>query len=270
MYLSPDQLALKIHEKQSFLCVGLDPDLSKIPSIFSKDVSGVIDFCKSVIDSSRDHCIAYKPNLAFFEALGPEGMRAFQKVCELIPSEHLLIADAKRGDIGNTANMYAKAFFEKFGVDGITLSPYMGLDTLDAYLTYEKKYSIVLGLTSNPGASDFEELNLQNGSMLYENVIQKCASKAGPEKLMFVVGATRPERFQSIRDIIPDHFLLVPGVGSQGGDLRSVFKNGKNSNIGLIVNSSRSIIYPGGEEADFEKNVAEAAKKVQVQMAEIL
>jgi orotidine-5'-phosphate decarboxylase len=276
----------QILKKQSFLCVGLDTDILKIPSHQKRNTpdlkssasgkSGstpILDFNRAIIDATHDLAIAYKPNLAFYESRGAAGWEDLARTVEYIRSadpDIFLIADAKRGDIGNTASMYAKTFFEELDFDAVTISPYMGQDSVQPFLEYEGKWVIVLGLTSNPGAEDFQFLSLQeNGRLLYEEVIFKAAGWAGPDRIMFVAGATRPELITGIRQIIPDHFLLVPGVGAQGGSLEEVAKAGMNKHCGLIVNSSRSILYAEDSPA-FAAKARENARNLQLEMSSLL
>ena len=237
-----DKLVAEIQRKQSFLCVGLDPDLSKMPPSILKEKDPIFSFNKMVIEATSDLCVAYKPNIAFYEVFGPKGLESLEKTLELIPSEVLSIADGKRGDIGNTAEKYATTFFDYFGFDAATVSPYMGMETMQAWLAYKEKWTIVLGLTSNPGAEDFEMLQTQNGKKVFEEVILKSVGKG--DNLMFVLGATRPEKLAEVRKLAPDHFFLVPGVGAQGGDLKALYDHGSNQHCGLLVNSSRGILYP--------------------------
>ena len=263
----------QILKKQSFLCVGLDTDILKIPSHLKRSSSSVLDFNRAIIDATHDLAIAYKPNLAFYESRGSKGWEDLAKTVEYIRSvdpDIFLIADAKRGDIGNTAGMYARTFFEEMDFDAVTISPYMGKDSVLPFLEYDGKWVIVLGVTSNPGAEDFQFLSLkENGRNLYEEVIAKAAQWAGPDKIMFVTGATRPELIAGIRDIIPDHFLLVPGVGAQGGSLEEVSKAGLNNHCGLIVNSSRSILY-ADDSPSFAEKAREAGLELQKAMSSLL
>ena len=253
------QLVEQIKLKQSFLCVGLDTDIEKIPAHLQSRPNGVVEFNKQIIDATKDYCVSYKINTAFYEAMGARGWDAMEETCEYIPSSHLKIADAKRADIGNTSAYYAKAFFEKMKFDAITVAPYMGEDSLRPFLDYENKWTIVLGLTSNKGANDFEMLKMKNNNenYLYEQVLLTVSKWGNENNLMFVVGATRAEELSNIRKIIPDNFLLVPGVGAQGGSLADVAKYGMNKDCGLLVNASRAILYAGSD-----TNFAEEAKKV--------
>lgn len=261
----------KIRQRGSFLCIGLDTDLKKIPSSLRTRPSAVLDFNRAIVDVTHDLVIAYKPNLAFYEALGVDGWAILKDTVTYIRKNHpeiFLIADAKRGDIGNTASMYAQAFFDRMDFDAVTVSPYMGRDSVMPFLEYEDRCVIILGLTSNPGAEDFQLLETGE-SKLYEEVIRTGAGWGNPDNILFVTGATRAENLKRIRAIVPDHFLLVPGIGSQGGDLRAVAENGMNARCGLIVNASRSILY-----ADSSATYAETARKeaaaIQNQMSGLL
>lgn len=253
------QLVQQIKEKQSYLCVGLDTDLTKIPKHLQPAPDAVFQFNKAIIDATKEYCVAYKINTAFYEAQGLKGWEAMEQTVNYIPSSHLKIADAKRGDIGNTSSQYAKAFFETLSFDAITVAPYMGEDSVRPFLEYENKWAIVLGLTSNKGANDFE-LQKTGEEYLYEKVLRTVAQWGTPDNLMFVAGATQASELANIRKIIPGYFLLVPGVGAQGGSLEDVSKFGINKDCGLLVNASRAIIYASREE-DF----AEVAKTVAQQ-----
>ena len=263
----------QIRRKKSFLCVGLDTDINKSPQHLLAGKSPVLEFNKRIIDATQSLAIAYKPNLAFYEARGAAGWKDLKKTVEYIRSmdpDIFLIADAKRGDIGNTGAMYAKAFFEEMDFDAVTLSPYMGKDTVLPFLEYEGKWVILLGLTSNPGAEDFQFLPTGTGqNCLFKEVIHQAAGWGGPDQVMFVAGATRAELISDIRKIVPDHFLLVPGVGAQGGSLEEVVKAGKNERCGLIVNASRSILYASDNET-FDQAAREQAIALQQQMAAFL
>lgn len=259
-------LLTHIQEKSSFLCVGLDPDLNKIPSHLLKEKDPVFAFNKQIIEATHEYCVAYKPNLAFYEALGTQGWESLQKTIEYIPEEIFTIADAKRGDIGNTSSLYAKAFFEQMNFDALTVAPYMGQDSVTPFLHFEGKWVILLALTSNTGSLDFQELSVGEAkSPLFEKVITTSQQWAGPDQIMYVVGATRTEHLAKIRQLIPDHFLLVPGVGAQGGSLHEVAKQGMNRTCGLLVNASRSIIYAGNDH-DFANESQKAARKIQQEM----
>ena len=262
----------QIEKKQSFLCVGLDVDLEKIPPHLLKEADPIFAFNKAIIDATHSYAVAYKPNIAFYEAYGVKGWRALEKTIAYLNTEYpevFAIADAKRGDIGNTAARYAKAFFEDLGFDSLTVAPYMGKDSVEPFLAFEDKFTILLGLTSNPGASDFEMLPLANGQYLYETVIETASQYKNAHQLMYVVGATQASAIKEIRALIPDSFLLVPGVGAQGGSLAEVCEAGLNDEVGLLVNSSRGIIY-GSTQADFASVAAQQAATLQKEMAAIL
>jgi orotidine-5'-phosphate decarboxylase len=259
-------LIAQIRRKKSFLCVGLDTEWSKIPAHLLETEDPIFEFNKAIIDATRDLCVAYKPNLAFYEAHGPQGWQSLQKTITYIGEEHFTIADAKRGDIGNTSRLYAQTFFETYTFDSVTVAPYMGADSVQPFLDFPNKWVILLALTSNEGSSDFQ-LGLQDQTMpLYEKVMRKAMSWGTPENLMFVVGATHPDKFADIRRIAPEHFLLVPGVGAQGGDLEALCKFGLNEDIGLLINASRGIIY-ASTGPDFADKARAAAMKIQQQMA---
>jgi len=267
--MTRDQLVALIRERRSFLCVGLDTDTNRIPAHLHKEEDPVFAFNKAIIDATRDLCVAYKPNTAFYEALGASGWRSLEKTVEYIGSEHFIIADAKRGDIGNTSKRYAKAFFEGMGVDAITVAPYMGEDSVTPFLGFPGKWVILLALTSNPGSADFQFLETGDSQKLFERVLQTSQTWSSPAELMYVVGATHPEKFREIRAIVPDHFLLVPGVGAQGGSLSEVCRYGMNKDIGLLVNSSRGILY-AGDGAGFAEQARASAKSLQIEMSNIL
>ena len=259
-------LIAQIRHKKSFLCVGLDTEWSKIPAHLLETEDPIFEFNKAIIDATRDLCVAYKPNLAFYEAHGPQGWHSLQKTIAYIGEEHFTIADAKRGDIGNTSRLYAQTFFKTYSFDSVTVAPYMGADSVQPFLDFPNKWVILLALTSNEGSSDFQ-LGLQDQAMpLYEKVMRKAMSWGTHENLMFVVGATHPDKFGDIRRIAPDHFLLVPGVGAQGGDLEALCKFGLNKDIGLLINASRGIIY-AGTGLDFADKARAAAMEIQQQMA---
>lgn len=260
------QLFEQIQKKNSYLCVGLDTDIEKIPQHLLKATDPVFEFNKQIIDATHQYCVAYKPNIAFYEALGPKGWESLQKTLEYIPKDIFTIADAKRGDIGNTSSLYAKAFFQQMNFDSITVAPYMGEDSVKPFLKFKDKWVILLAHTSNPGASDFQLIeSVVTGRKLYEEVILKAQQWSTPDQLMFVVGATQTEKIQSIRALAPEHFFLVPGIGAQGGDLELVSKYGMNKQCGLLVNSARSIIYASSEH-DFAERAGEEALKVQQEM----
>lgn len=266
--MTRQQLYQNILAKESYLCVGLDPDLHRLPQHLLQLEDPVFEFNKAIIDATRDLCVAYKPNLAFYEALGSKGWIAFEKTVKYIGDEHFIIADAKRGDIGNTSKKYAQAFFEENPCDALTIAPYMGSDSIMPFLDFKEKWVILLALTSNKGSQDFQFMQ-ENDELLHEKVLKTAAQWGTPDNLMFVVGATHPEKFQYIRTIVPEHFLLVPGVGAQGGDLKKVSEYGMNEQCGLLVNSSRGIIYAGSGE-DFAEKARGAATKIQLEMQEIL
>jgi orotidine-5'-phosphate decarboxylase len=262
------ELIQQIEQKQSFLCVGLDTDPNKIPSHLLKEEDPIFAFNKAIIDATHKYAVAYKPNIAFYEALGPKGWESLAKTVEYLPKDVFSIADAKRGDIGNTSTYYAKTFFETYSFDSITVAPYMGHDSVVPFLQFEGKWVIVLALTSNEGAIDFQFQQIGN-SKLYEKVVSKANEWGTPENLMFVAGATRPEWLGELRKIAPDNFFLVPGVGAQGGSLAEVAKYGLNKDCGLLVNSSRGILYASNG-LDFAERAAEEAQKLQEQMSVLL
>ncbi|MDX5320879.1 MAG: orotidine-5'-phosphate decarboxylase, partial [Bacteroidota bacterium] len=235
-------LISEIRSKKSFLCVGLDSDILKMPEGISRDAQGLIDFNKAIIEATAEYAVSYKVNTAFYESLGAKGWEVIEKTLEFIPKNIFTIADAKRGDIGNTSSMYARAFFDNLSFDSITINPYMGKDSVSPFLDFEGKWSILLALTSNPGSQDFQTLPVGN-EQVFEQVLRKSSAWGTADNMMYVVGATRAEQLAKIREIIPDHFLLVPGVGAQGGSLEQVVKYGANKDIGLLINASRSIIY---------------------------
>lgn len=260
----------QIKTKKSFLCVGLDPDTEKIPKhLLENESDPIYEFNKQIIDATAPFCVSFKPNNAFYEAYGLSGMESLEKTIKYIKvnyPNHFLIADAKRGDIGNTSSMYAKAFFKRLNADAITVAPYMGSDSVKPFLEFENKWAIVLGLTSNIGSADFQQLRIgDTNQALYLNVIETCASWGTENNMMFVVGATKAEMLSEIRKIIPNHFLLVPGVGAQGGSLAEVCKYGMINDIGLLVNSSRGIIYASNG-TDFADKAATEAKKIADEM----
>ena len=252
-----------IRERKSYLCVGLDTDPAKIPAGVS-----MLEFNKAIIDATKPYCVAYKPNIAFYECLGAEGWEILEETVKYIGNDHFTIADAKRGDIGNTSTYYAKTFFETYGFDSVTVAPYMGKDSVQPFLAFENKWAIVLALTSNPGAMDFQ-LFQQGDKKLFEEVLEKVSTWGTPENTMYVVGATRADMLVDIRKIVPNHFLLVPGVGAQGGSLEEVAKYGMNENVGLLVNASRSILYASNG-IDFASAAEKEAKSIQLAMAATL
>jgi len=266
-----NKLVDQIRNKNSFLCVGLDVDLTKIPKHLLKEEDPIFTFNKKIIEATHHLCVAFKPNIAFYEAYGIKGWRALEKTINHINENYpeiYTIADAKRGDIGNTSTMYAKAFFEDLNFDSVTVAPYMGKDSVEPFLAFKDKHTIMLALTSNAGAFDFQTKKVE-GQELYQQVIETSKGWENSENLMYVVGATKADFFKSIRAIIPDNFLLVPGVGAQGGSLEEVCKYGMNENVGLLVNSSRGIIY-ASDGKDFEKAAAIKAKALQQEMEVIL
>jgi orotidine-5'-phosphate decarboxylase len=269
--MTTQQLHEQILQKKSFLCVGLDPDLSKIPPHLLETEDPIFEFNKAIIDATHDLTVGYKPNTAFFEAYGIKGWLSLQKTINYINDNHpdiFTIADAKRGDIGNTSSMYAKAFFEDLNFDSVTVAPYMGKDSVEPFLAFENKHTIMLALTSNEGAFDFQTLTI-NGKELYKQVLETSKTWKNSENLMYVVGATKAEYFTEIRKIVPDSFLLVPGIGAQGGSLSEVCKYGMNDKVGLLVNSARAIIY-ASKGTDFAEKAREEALSVQQEMEEIL
>ena len=267
------ELVNQIREKKSFLCVGLDTDLKKIPEHLLKEEDPIFAFNKAIIDATAPYCVAYKPNLAFYEAFGVKGMMAFEKTIKYLKEnypEQFIVADAKRGDIGNTSKMYARTFFGEYDVDALTVAPYMGEDSVTPFLEgYEGKWVILLALTSNKGSFDFQLTESKEGERLFEKVIRKSQEWGNDENMMYVVGATRGEMFKDIRKVAPNAFLLVPGVGAQGGSLEEVCKYGMTADCGLLVNSSRAIIYADQTE-HFAEVAAQKAKEVQEQMAALL
>lgn len=269
--MTTQQLVQEIHKKKSFLCIGLDVDLNKVPKHILEFEDPIFEFNKAIIDATNDLCVAYKPNTAFYEAYGLKGWQSLQKTIQYLNEKHpdiFTIADAKRGDIGNTSTMYAKAFFEDLNFDSVTVAPYMGKDSVEPFLEFENKHAIMLALTSNGGAFDFQTKNA-DGKELYKVVLETSKNWKNAQKLMYVVGATKAEYFTEIREIVPDSFLLVPGVGAQGGSLQEVCKYGMNDNIGLLINSSRGIIYAAAGK-DFAEKARVEASKIQQEMEMIL
>jgi len=266
--MTKQELITAIRSKKSFLCVGLDTDITKIPDSFLHDADPVFSFNKKIIDSTKDLCVAYKLNSAFYEAQGAKGWESLQKTFSYIPGSHFKIADAKRGDIGNTSRLYARAFFETLNADAVTVAPYMGSDSIKPFLDFKNKWVILLALTSNEGANDFQ-FQVSGDTEFYKIILEKAKTWASDEQMMFVVGATQPGYFSAVRKIVPDHFLLVPGVGAQGGDLEKVCAAGMNKDVGLLVNNSRQIIYASSGN-DFEEAARNEAKKIQEQMQIIL
>jgi orotidine-5'-phosphate decarboxylase len=266
--MNRQELVNQIRLKQSYLCIGLDTDLSKIPTHLLQEPDAVFAFNKAIIDATKDLCVAYKINTAFYEAMGLPGWQAMEKTVDYIPKDILTIADAKRGDIGNTSTQYARAFFEAFRFDAITVAPYMGADSVKPFLAYKDKWTILLGLTSNEGSADFE-LQQMGGERLYEKVLRTAAGWDVHQNLMFVIGATQAGEFENIRKIVPHHFFLVPGVGAQGGSLEEISQKAMNKDVGLLVNASRAIIYASGKE-DFAEAARKTAQEYQAEMASYL
>ena len=269
--MTTQELIDQIRIKKSFLCIGLDVDLTKIPEHLLELEDPIFEFNKAIIDATHDLCVSYKPNTAFYEAYGIKGWQALQKTINYINERHpeiFTIADAKRGDIGNTSTMYAKAFFEDLNFDSVTVAPYMGKDSVEPFLAFKNKHTIMLALTSNEGAFDFQTLNV-NGDELYKQVLKTSKTWKNSQNLMYVVGATKAEYFSKIRQLVPNSFLLVPGIGAQGGNLQEVCQFGMNEDIGLLINSSRGIIYASNG-LDFAEKAREEALKIQVEMKEII
>jgi orotidine-5'-phosphate decarboxylase len=267
--MEKEKLIQEIRNKKSFLCIGLDSDITKIPQHLLDSEDPVFEFNKQIIDATHDLCIAYKPNLAFYETQGANGWNSLQKSLQYIPNNIFKIADAKRGDIGNTATMYAQAFFNNMQVDAVTVAPYMGEDSVKPFLQFNNKWAIVLALTSNEGSADFQQEMLQNGSKLYEKVMQQCMQWGNASNLMFVVGATRGEEIKKLRALAPDFFFLVPGVGAQGGSLKEIVTYAFTDFCGIIVNSSRQIIY-ASQGKDFAEKAREKALELQKEMENYL
>lgn len=267
--MNRQQLVQQIKEKKNYLCVGLDTDITKIPSHLQSHPDGIFKFNKAIIDATKDYCISYKMNTAFYEAMGIKGWQALEQTVNYIPSTHFKIADAKRGDIGNTSAQYAKTFFEVYQFDAVTVAPYMGEDSIRPFLDYEDKWTIVLGLTSNKGSADFEQLMILTENtekqFLYEKVMQKVSEWGTPDNLMFVVGATKPEQLEETRKIFPEHFFIIPGVGAQGGSLKEVSNAALNNDGGILVNASRVIIYAGNNER-FAEEARAVSKKYADEM----
>ncbi len=266
--MNRSELVNQIKTKRSFLCVGLDTDLKKMPEHLLKEEDPIFAFNKAIIDATADYCVSYKPNLAFYEAFGVKGLISFEKTIKYLKENypnHFIVADAKRGDIGNTSAMYARTFFEEYDVDSLTVAPYMGEDSVTPFLGYQDKWVILLALTSNKGSHDFQLTEDVNGERLFEKVLRTSQNWGNADNMMYVVGATQGRMFEDIRKIVPNHFLLVPGVGAQGGSLEEVCKYGMNKDCGLLVNSSRGIIYASKGE-DFAEKAAKNAKELQQQM----
>ena len=270
--MNRQELIEQIHEKRTFLCVGLDTDLKKIPQHLLKEDDPIFAFNRAIIDATAPYCVSYKPNLAFYEAFGLKGIQAFEKTINYLNTNypnHFIIADAKRGDIGNTSAMYARTFFEEYNLDALTVAPYMGEDSVTPFLQYDGKWVVLLALTSNKGSHDFQLTTDTDGERLFEKVLRVSQQWGNEENMMYVVGATQGKMFEDIRKIAPNHFLLVPGVGAQGGSLEEVCKYGMTKDCGLLVNSSRGIIYASNG-MDFADRAAEEARKLQQQMAAVL
>lgn len=270
--MNKQKLIDEIHRKNSFLCIGLDVDKTKIPPHLLEEEDPIFAFNKQIIDATHHLAVAYKPNTAFYEAYGLEGWKTLEKTISYLNEKYpevFTIADAKRGDIGNTSSRYAEAFFKDLNFDSVTVAPYMGSDSIEPFLAFENKFAIMLALTSNKGGLDFQVDQQGSGEALYEKVLRTSLEWANSDRLMYVVGATRPEYFERIRRIVPNHFLLVPGVGAQGGSLKEVCQYGLNSDVGLLINSSRGIIY-ASQDRDFAEKSAEKAGELQKEMAAIL
>lgn len=270
--MTSQQLFEQIQAKRSFLCIGLDTDIKKIPQHLLGNDDPIFEFNKAIIDATAPYCVSYKPNLAFYEAAGIKGWGSLVKTVKYLREqypEQFIIADAKRGDIGNTSQMYAQVFFQEMDFDAVTLSPYMGSDTVEPFYTYPNRWAVLLALTSNTSAQDFETLKLENGDMLYEQVLKTSMGWGTEDNTMYVVGATKAEALSDIRNIVPDHFLLIPGVGAQGGSLDDVAKYGMNRRCGLLVNSSRGIIYASNGR-DFADTAKDVSQIIQEKMSELL
>lgn len=267
--MTREELIAQIRKKRSFLCVGLDTDLNKIPPHLLDTEDPIFEFNKAIIDATKDYCVAYKPNIAFYECHGPKGWESLKKTLDYIPNDIFTIADAKRGDIGNTSKYYADTFYNFLNADSVTVAPYMGEDSVTPFQEFEGKWVILLALTSNKGALDFQFTTDIHGEELYKKVLRVSQEWGSPENLMYVVGATRAEGIGEVRKLVPEHFFLVPGVGAQGGSLEDVTNYGWNKDCGLLVNSSRGIIYASNG-LDFANKAAESAKELQQHMATIL
>lgn len=261
--MTKQELITQIQKKKSFLCIGLDSDIDKIPKFLLKYKDPIFEFNRRIIDKTKHLCVSYKLNIAFYESMGSKGLDCLQKTIEYIPEDILSIIDAKRGDIGNTSKMYAKAYYETYNSDAVTLSPYMGADSITPFLEYKNKWAIILALTSNESSKDFQMMN--DGNFLYEKVIKKSFEWGNDENIMFVVGATQPEKMKEIRKMAPNSFFLVPGIGAQGGDLDKVVENGRNKEIGLLLSSSRAIIYAGND-SEYDLNARKVAQSIQQKM----
>ena len=267
--MNKSELILQIKNKRSFLCIGLDSDIEKIPHFLLDYEDPIFEFNKRIIDSTKDYCVAYKPNIAFYESMGAKGWESLQKTVDYIPQDIFTIADAKRGDIGNTSKMYARAFFNNMNFDAVTIAPYMGKDSVSPFLDYSEKWAIILALTSNEGSLDFQNIKDVHGKEFFKHVLLSAQNWGSDQNSMFVIGATQAEKMLEVRKIVPNHFLLVPGVGAQGGSLQEIAKYGMNADCGLLVNSSRGIIYASSEK-DFAEKAALEAQKLQREMADLL
>ena len=267
--MNKSELILQIKNKRSFLCIGLDSDIEKIPHFLLDYEDPIFEFNKRIIDSTKDYCVAYKPNIAFYESMGAKGWDSLQKTVDYIPQDIFTIADAKRGDIGNTSKMYARAFFNNMNFDAVTIAPYMGKDSVFPFLDYSEKWAIILALTSNEGSLDFQNIKDIHGKEFFKHVLSSAQNWGSDQNTMFVIGATQAEKMLEVRKIVPNHFLLVPGVGAQGGNLQEIAKYGMNADCGLLVNSSRGIIYASSEK-DFAEKAALEAQKLQREMADLL
>lgn len=267
--MTRSELVSFIRKQKSYLCVGLDTDITKIPSHLLNEADPIFEFNKAIIDATKEYCVAYKPNIAFYESMGAAGWESLRKTLEYIPSTHFTIADAKRGDIGNTSAMYARTFFDTYSFDSVTVAPYMGKDSVQPFLDRKDKWTILLALTSNSGAEDFEQLKTTSGKYVFEEVLSKASEWGSSEQLMFVAGATRVEELQHVRSLVPDHFLLIPGVGAQGGNLSDVSKASLTKDVGILVNASRSILYASSGQ-DFQAAAAAEAQSMQLEMKSLL
>lgn len=267
--MTKEQLFQEIKKKRSFLCVGLDSDLSKIPTHLMEFDNPVLEFNKRIIDATKDLCVAYKPNIAFYEMLGSKGWDTLEQTLNYIPSNVFTIADAKRGDIGNTSSYYAKTFFDTYKFDSVTIAPYMGVDSVEPFLKFRGKWAILLALTSNDGSKDFQLFKNTEGQRLFEKVLEKSKDWGDADNLMYVIGATKTDSLSRVREIVPDSFLLIPGVGAQGGNLSEVVKYGMNDTCGLLVNSSRGILYASNDQ-NFEQAARKSALTMQTQMEQEL
>lgn len=266
--MNRQELVQLIRERKSYLCIGLDTDIHKIPKHLLSHPDPIFAFNKAIIDATKDICVAYKINTAFYECLGIRGWESLQRTVEYIPKEIFTIADAKRGDIGNTSTYYAKTFYETYGFDSVTVAPYMGRDSVEPFLAFSEKWAIVLGLTSNEGSRDVQQLQ-SDGEFVYEKVMRTTASWGTPDNMMFVVGATKADVVADIRRLLPDHFFLVPGVGAQGGSLKEISEKGMNKEVGLLVNASRAVIYAGNDEK-FAEDARAVALQYQAEMAQYI